>query len=158
MVTLEMARELPLVKELVSGQSPLKSPKHTHLAIFLLYEYERGEASPFWPYLQTLPESFDHFPISYPESLLAEFKGSCFGEMILQKKVDLRRDYDIIVDRDPSFRRFPYARFMEVRMLVCSRVFGVVMNRVKTDAMVPLADMLNHNLPKQTTWYYCDAE
>ena len=43
-------------------------------------------------------------------------------------------------------------------MLVCSRVFGIVMNRVKTDAMVPLADMLNHHIPKQTSWYYCDAE
>lgn len=45
---------------------------------------------------------------------------------------------------------------MQMRLLVCSRVFGIMMDRVKTDAMVPLADMLNHHIPKQTSWYYCD--
>lgn len=41
-------------------------------------------------------------------------------------------------------------------MLVSSRVFGIVVNQVKTDALVPVADMLNHRIPKQTSWYYCD--
>jgi histone-lysine N-methyltransferase SETD3 len=58
---------------------------------------------------------------------------------------------------DESFSRFPIDRFVETRLLVCSRVFGIVVDRVKTDAMVPLADMLNHHLPKQTSWYYCDS-
>lgn len=39
-----------------------------------------------------------------------------------------------------------------------SRVFGIVVDRVKTDALVPLADMLNHQIPKQTSWYYCDQQ
>lgn len=43
-----------------------------------------------------------------------------------------------------------------MRLVVSSRVFGVVINKVKTDALVPLADMLNHNIPKQTSWFYCD--
>lgn len=30
------------------------------------------------------------------------------------------------------------------------------MEQKKTDALVPLADMLNHRLPKQTSWLYCD--
>jgi protein-histidine N-methyltransferase len=41
-------------------------------------------------------------------------------------------------------------------MLVSSRVFGIVVEQVKTDALVPMADMLNHRLPKQTSWYYSD--
>ena len=63
-----------------------------------------------------------------------------------------------MIAADEEARRFGFERFVEVRMLVCSRVFGIVMERVKTDAMVPLADMLNHNTPKQTTWYYCDTD
>ena len=37
-----------------------------------------------------------------------------------------------------------------------SRVFGIVVDQVKTDALVPIADMLNHKLPKQTSWFYCN--
>jgi len=39
---------------------------------------------------------------------------------------------------------------------VSSRVFGIVVDQVKTDALVPVADMLNHKLPKQTSWFYCN--
>ena len=55
LVTLEMARKLPLVKKIINGSSSLKSPKHTHLAIYMLYEFERGESSQFYSYLRTLP-------------------------------------------------------------------------------------------------------
>lgn len=30
------------------------------------------------------------------------------------------------------------------------------MNGVKTEILVPFADMLNHRLPKQTAWNYSD--
>lgn len=41
-------------------------------------------------------------------------------------------------------------------MTVCSRIFGITIQGNKTDALVPLADMLNHRVPKQTIWNYCD--
>lgn len=41
-------------------------------------------------------------------------------------------------------------------MIVCSRIFGIVMHDIKTDALVPIADMLNHKLPKQTHWFFSD--
>lgn len=45
-----------------------------------------------------------------------------------------------------------------MRMIVSSRVFGIVVDKLKTDALVPYADMLNHKLPKQTCWYFCDRD
>jgi histone-lysine N-methyltransferase SETD3 len=39
---------------------------------------------------------------------------------------------------------------------VSSRLFGISIGKMRTDALVPLADMLNHNVPKQTSWYYSD--
>ncbi len=86
-----------------------------------------------------------------------ELTGTCFLEQIESKKSDLAKDYDIVLSVDERFARFSFERFVEVRLLVCSRVFGIIMERNKTDAMVPLADMLNHQLPKQTGWYYCDT-
>lgn len=41
-------------------------------------------------------------------------------------------------------------------MVVSSRIFGVVINGKKTDALVPIADMLNHRIPKMTSWYFSD--
>lgn len=37
-------------------------------------------------------------------------------------------------------------------MLVSSRIFGIKIEKNSTDALVPYADMLNHKLPRQTTW------
>ena len=43
-----------------------------------------------------------------------------------------------------------------MRMMVCSRIFGISINGVKTDGFVAYADMLNHQRPKETQWSYCD--
>lgn len=33
-----------------------------------------------------------------------------------------------------------------------------MINGKKTDALVPIADMLNHRSPKMTSWFYCDVQ
>lgn len=66
LITLELARTLPLVDRLYAMRVHLKSPKHTQLAVFLLQEFEKGEQSPFANYLATLPTDFSRFPINYP--------------------------------------------------------------------------------------------
>ena len=47
--------------------------------------------------------------------------------------------------------------FIWARMIVCSRIFGIIMYGNKTDALVPIADMLNHKIPKMTSWSFSDA-
>jgi histone-lysine N-methyltransferase SETD3 len=70
--------------------------------------------------------------------------------------MDIRKDYNTVVECDPTFTRFTFEDFCWARMTVCSRIFGITIHDVKTDALVPLADMLNHRAPKQTVWSYCD--
>jgi histone-lysine N-methyltransferase SETD3 len=115
-----------------------------------------GPQSPFHLYLKTLPQDFSHFPLNYPEELLKELKGTCFLEQIEHKKLDMKKDYLNIVAVEESFERFGLQKFCEARLLVSSRVFGIVMEGQKTDALVPMADMLNHRVPKQTSWFFCD--
>lgn len=43
-------------------------------------------------------------------------------------------------------------------MVVCSRIFGIVIGDIKTDALVPFADMLNHGVNKQTIWSYSNQK
>lgn len=45
-----------------------------------------------------------------------------------------------------------------MRMITASRIFGITVNGVKTDAFVAYADMLNHKRPRETAWYYCDEQ
>ena len=51
------------------------------------------------------------------------------------------------------FRDFCWAR-----NIVGSRIFGLLIDEVKTDILAPFADMLNHKLPKQTAWNYFDEK
>lgn len=32
------------------------------------------------------------------------------------------------------------------------------MDDIKTDALVPIADMLNHKMPKMTSWFYSEKD
>jgi histone-lysine N-methyltransferase SETD3 len=42
-------------------------------------------------------------------------------------------------------------------ILVQSRVFGITVEGKEVTALVPVADMLNHNIPCQVRWFYDDA-
>lgn len=52
--------------------------------------------------------------------------------------------------------KFTFDQFLWARMIVCSRIFGIITYGEKTDALVPIADMLNHKIPKMTGWSFSD--
>lgn len=81
-------------------------------------------------------------------------KGSPFLDQIEQKILDIKRDYDAIRNVYPEFIKYSFDDFKKFRLIVSSRLFGICIGKHRTDAMVPLADMLNHHIPKQTSWYY----
>jgi hypothetical protein len=47
--------------------------------------------------------------------------------------------------------------FAWARMCVCSRNFGLIVNGIRTAALVPYADMLNHYRPRETKWQFEDS-
>lgn len=44
----------------------------------------------------------------------------------------------------PEFGRFTHAEFVWARLVVITRIFGLIIRGIKTDGLVPYADMLNH--------------
>ena len=70
----------------------------------------------------------------------------------------MKRDYDRVCEISAQFRQFSFREFCWARMMVGSRMFGVHIDGVKTDILAPFADMLNHRLPKQSSWNYVEAE
>ena len=131
----------------------LNSPKHCLLSAFLLFE----ENNPKYKYYFNLfPKDFSNFPIFYTKKELECFQGSPFLPQILEKKEDMKNDYNKICSYLPEFKQFPYAKFVEARVLISSRIFGISINNSKTDVLAPFADLLNHKRPRQTQWYYDD--
>ncbi len=47
--------------------------------------------------------------------------------------------------------------FVWARLVVITRIFGLLVNGAKTDGLVPMADMLNHKRPRETSWTYDDS-
>ena len=131
----------------------LNSPKHCLLTSFLLYE----EKNPKYKYyFDLLPHDYSNFPIFYTNKELECLKGSPFLSQIIEKKEDMKADYNKLCEYLPDYNQFSYLKFCEARVLISSRIFGIAINDNKTDVLAPFADLLNHKRPRQTQWYYDD--
>ena len=131
----------------------LNSPKHCLLSSFLLYE-EKNKKYKY--YFDLLPKDYSNFPIFYKNNELEYLKGSPFYAQILEKKEDIKKDYNKLCEHLPDFNQFSFSKFCKARVLISSRIFGISINSKKTDVLVPFADLLNHKRPKQTQWFYDD--
>jgi len=159
-ITLEMAQESPIGQKMFSHgfRQTLLSPKHSFLTTYILQEEEKGEDGYFFPFIDILPKTFENFPIFFNEEEKNELKGSPFLKQVEEKIDDIKTDYDAICDKVPEYEKYSLTHFSEIRMMVSSRIFGMNIEGQKTDGFVPMADMLNHKRPKQTTWTYSDEE
>ena len=146
-MTSQVAMESEIGKQIIAAKVELRS-KHSYLASYLLQEKEKATDSYWYPYLACLPAYYNNMPIFFPPSLLAMLKGS-FTLQKIQDRIDsLRTEYDNIKAVVPTFARFSHDDFVWARLVVITRIFGLVINGVKTDGLVPYADMLNHKKPR----------
>lgn len=100
LITLELAKENPISKQVIKKEIELLSPKHSFISIFLLEEKASGN-SKFKPYLDILPTDHSCFPINYATEELMELIGSTFLFQIKEKVMDLKKDYDAICFASP---------------------------------------------------------
>ena len=133
----------------------LNSPKHCLLSCFLLFE----ENNPNYKYyFDLLPKDYNNFPIFYTHDELANLSGSPFLNSVINKKIDMQMDYNKLCEKIENFSQFSFDKFCKARCIISSRVFGITIHNVKTDALVPFADLLNHRRPRQTQWFYDDEK
>ncbi len=132
------------------------APKHIFLMLFMLID----RASPnsfFKPYYDILPATLHNMPIFWTDAELALLTGSHLLEQIRERNAAIATDYTTILSLDPSFEAIcSLDDFKWARMCVCSRNFGMQINGVRTAALVPYADMLNHYRPRETKWQFED--
>lgn len=156
-ITLEMAMESPIGALMAARnmRNRLLSPKHSFLSCFIMQE-KRKPTSYFKEFIDILPKNFTNFPIFYTVEERQWLEGSAMQNVISDKIKDIQTDYNTICNEVPEFRQFSLKEYSEMRMMVCSRIFGISINGVKTDGFVAYADMLNHQRPKETQWSYSD--
>jgi histone-lysine N-methyltransferase SETD3 len=89
---------------------------------------------------------------------LALLQGSFVRQQVMDRRSNIAADYEEMCRASPSMRaRYSLEQFAWARMVVASRNFGVTIHGLKTDALVPYADMLNHYRPRETRWTF-DSE
>ncbi|GAB5363763.1 hypothetical protein AAMO2058_000911000 [Amorphochlora amoebiformis] len=152
-----MAKSSSICKQIAEAKiQPASS--HTWIAAFLLSEKSKNKGSFFYPYISILPEKFPTIPLFFGPDLLKELKGSFALDRIESRRQHLKEEYEMIAAKVPEFRKFSHDDFVWARLVVITRVFGIVVKGQKTDGLVPYADMLNHKIPSDTGWCYKDEK
>ena len=86
------------------------------------------------------------------EDLARRLEGSHVLRQVRERREDLRLDYDEMRALAPdAMGAYSLDDWLWARTVVASRNFGIrVGDEGRTDALVPLADMLNHLRPRET--------
>jgi len=159
-MTSEVAKESDIGKKIIDSGVELRS-KHSYLAAYLCQEKAKGRDSYWWPYMNILPEKYRNMPIFFTPEELNWLKGSFTLDKIHDRIDSLRREYENIKRAVPEFGRYTHWEFVWARLVVITRIFGLVIKGKKTDGLVPYADMLNHKRPNEdesgdTKWTFDD--
>ena len=96
-------------------------------------------------------------PIFYNDEEMAELKGSFTIQKIQSKNQSLHTEYQNIIEilEDEEFN-INYNEFVWGRCAVITRIFGLVINDIKTDGLVPWVDLIDHAppAPNRVKWTY----
>merc|ERR1712130_704879 len=152
-MTSDVAKQSEIGKKIISSKVDLRS-KHSYLASYLLQEREKGAKSRWHVYISILPRKFETIPLFFDEKQRSELVGSISLKKIDDRLESLRLEYEALCNAVPEYARFSQNDFIWARLVVITRIFGLVIDEVKTDGLVPMADMLNHKRPRETKWTY----
>lgn len=157
LITVEMGKETDIGKAIIESNIELDAPKHIFLMIFMLID-RKNSNSFFKPYYDILPPTLKNMPIFWTTEELGFLQGSYLLNQIDERNQAIEDDYRAICGIVPEFTSIcNLEEFKWARMCVCSRNFGLVANNIRTAALVPYADMLNHYRPRETKWQFDDA-
>eukprot|EP00470_Lotharella_oceanica_P004354 CAMPEP_0170175232 /NCGR_PEP_ID=MMETSP0040_2-20121228/8332_1 /TAXON_ID=641309 /ORGANISM="Lotharella oceanica, Strain CCMP622" /LENGTH=366 /DNA_ID=CAMNT_0010417147 /DNA_START=197 /DNA_END=1297 /DNA_ORIENTATION=+ len=95
-------------------------------------------------------------PIHFTNQQKIPLTGSLSLERVNAVQKDLKREYSTLVKQVTDFD-YSFEWFVWARLCVLTRVFGIEKNGRSMDALVPVADMLNHSNTPTVSWYYDDA-
>lgn len=157
LITVEMGKDTEVGRRILQSDLDLDAPKHIFLMLYMLID-RKNPHSFFKPYYDILPRTLSNMPIFWTEEELSHLQGSFILTQIDERNLAIARDYNEICAIAPQMASIATLdEFKWARMAVCSRNFGIMVHGLRTAALVPYADMLNHYRPRETKWNYDDA-
>lgn len=132
------------------------------LALTIMFELQMKEKSPWFDYLESLPE-FEPLPLFWNEKQLETLKGTRVLTTLIKLMEDLKEDYESIVVPfiqenseivDEAY--FNYDTYTKVTSWISSRAFDV--DNFHGRSMVPLADLFNHHITAENVHIECDDD
>jgi len=139
---------------------------NSYFAIHLLLESFKKK-SHWMIYINSLPSNLDEYMFYYDEEKIAQLKNTsimCNGthNFLIQFnniKEDSKILYKWVIKKKLlnkellNYEDF-FKLFLKFRIYVCSRIFSYNKDNIEENGMVPYADLLNHSIEPNTTWYY----
>lgn len=156
-ITSDVSMASDICREIKSSGVEIRS-KHTYLASYLLQERDKGRSSHWFPYIDILPKTFSNIPLFFERKELDLLQGSIALQKIQDRHDSLRAEYQNLRRHVASFRKWTYEDFVWARLVVITRIFGLLINNQKTDGLVPMADMINHRRPRETRWTFNESK
>lgn len=154
LITVDVAKRSSIGRRMLAAD--IDAPGgHSLLAAHLIAE-RRRPGSPIAPYLDALPSEFPTVPLFFPKELLPVLKGTLAATLMVRRRETLCRELFALRRAVAAFREVSVREFFWARTAVITRVFGVKIAGVPTEALVPMADMLNHARPPGVDWCYDD--
>ena len=154
LITVEMGKDTDVGRAVAAARLSLDAPKHIYLMLFMLVDRKRPDSF-FRPYYEILPKTLHNMPIFWQPHQLQWLQGSYLLQQIRERREAIEQDYSAICEVYPTFTEIAtLEEFQWARMAVCSRNFALIVGNLKTAALVPWADMLNHYRPRETKWTY----
>ena len=154
----EMGRNTEIGKEVIDKKLSLIS-KHNWITFVLLEILKKKSKWKSWEsYLNILPMSFDFIPIFFKKQYLEYLTGSQCVHKICQRRLLILKDYETLSKYINEMKKYTYGEYIWARTVVITRIFGIVVDGIKTQALVPFADMLNHTQSPKTRWYFDDVK
>jgi SET domain len=160
-VTTDMGRTLPLAKKIKESEHHLYAPRHIYIVLYILWDITtNGSDSFFHPYYDVLPKSFPNCPIYWSPEELEYLEGSFLVNDIMRRKRAMWEDYITVrriakAEGERWFDGVTLEQFQWARMAIMSRNFAFVDGtQTRIWAMVPQADMLNHQRPPEVKWTF----
>ena len=128
-----------------------KLSENERLSVILAWHKQRNN-SPYSEYINVLPNSLEHLPFYWCDSAMDIIKPYPIYKEISNFKKMIKKSYSE-VNTCINFT-LTAADYYWARLIVSSRNFGILVNGKKVNALVPYADMLNHDFNPNTRWSF----
>ncbi len=124
----------------------------TYLALYLLQEKKKHKQSFFYPYISLLPKHYKDFAIFWKSEQLQKLNGTICETMLKMKNTLFKYEFSALQTNFITFEEFVWAR-----TAVITRVFNCKINNESVECLVPIADMINHDLQPTVEWMFDDS-